>query len=131
MSTSALEADFALQLYLLKHAGQWSYPLPLREYRFAPPRRWRADFAWPQQMILLEVEGGLHSRGRHTRGQGYERDLEKYAAAVGAGWTVLRVGAKQIASGEALSILESVLERASGKAPTPRAELVRAEEVAE
>ena len=24
-----------------------------REYRFAPPRRWRADFAWPQARLTI------------------------------------------------------------------------------
>ena len=34
-----------------------------REYRFAPPRRWREDFAWPQARLLIEIEGGLRKRG--------------------------------------------------------------------
>ena len=26
--------------------------------RFAPPRRWRFDFAWPERFLAVEVEGG-------------------------------------------------------------------------
>jgi hypothetical protein len=33
-------------------------PEPIREYRFAPSRRWRFDFAWPAAMLAVEVEGG-------------------------------------------------------------------------
>ena len=45
-----------------------------REYRFAPPRRWRADFAWPQARLLVEIEGGLWKRGRHLTPQGFAAD---------------------------------------------------------
>ena len=65
-------------------------PPPVAEYRFAPPRRWRFDFAWPELLIAVEVEGGVWSRGRHVRGRGYLGDLEKYNAAVVMGWRVLR-----------------------------------------
>jgi very-short-patch-repair endonuclease len=49
-----------------------------REYRFHPERKWRADFAWPEHKLLVEVEGKTYARGRHNRGEGYHRDLEKY-----------------------------------------------------
>lgn len=63
---------------------------PVREFCFAPPRRWRFDFAWPTACVAVEIEGGSWMQGRHTRGAGYARDCEKYNAAVMAGWRVLR-----------------------------------------
>lgn len=63
---------------------------PVQEYRFAPPRRWRFDYAWPSRKVAIEVEGGVWIAGRHTRGKGYIRDLEKYNEAALLGWTVLR-----------------------------------------
>ena len=45
---------------------------PIREHRFAPPRRWRFDYAWPDRRLALEVEGGTWTGGRHVRGRGYE-----------------------------------------------------------
>jgi len=63
---------------------------PLREYRFAPPRRFRFDFAWPVQRVAVELEGGIWSRGRHVRGKGYETDCEKYNLAAKRGWRVFR-----------------------------------------
>jgi len=60
-------------------------PLPVAEYRFDKTRRWRFDFAWPEKKIALEVEGGCWIRGRHNRGSGYLKDLEKYNAAAAQG----------------------------------------------
>ena len=61
-----------------------------REYRFAPPRHWRFDFAWPAVKLAVEIEGGVWSRGRHTRGKGFIADCDKYNAATMLGWRVLR-----------------------------------------
>ena len=75
-----------------------------REYRFAPPRRWRADFrVWhASRRCLLEVEGvtsfGSHL-GRHQSARGFVADCDKYAAAFALGWPVLRVTEAQITDG--------------------------------
>ena len=66
------------------------FPLPVREHVFCPGRRFRFDFAWIEQKIAVECEGGVWSRGRHTRGQGFTADTEKYNLAVLHGWRVLR-----------------------------------------
>lgn len=60
------------------------------EFRFHPVRRWRFDVAIPEMMIAIELEGGVYTRGRHTRGAGYVKDLEKYNAATVMGWNLLR-----------------------------------------
>lgn len=65
-----------------------------REYRFDPERKWRADFALPGK-VLVEVEGGAWD-GRHTRGDGFIRDAEKYAAAARLGFVVLRFTSPQV-----------------------------------
>lgn len=72
----------------LKHAG---LPVPVAEYRFHPTRKWRFDFAWPDALVALEVEGAVWVQGRHTRGSGFVKDMEKYNTAAGMGWRVLRV----------------------------------------
>jgi very-short-patch-repair endonuclease len=69
---------------------------PVREYVFAPPRRWRFDFCFPPVKIAVECEGGVWSGGRHTRGKGFEGDCEKYDQAVLQGWRVLRFTPSQI-----------------------------------
>jgi hypothetical protein len=65
-------------------------PKPIPEFRFAPPRRWRFDFAWPDHLVALELEGGAFTQGRHTRPTGFLADMEKYNSAQLNGWIVLR-----------------------------------------
>ena len=64
----------------------------VREYGFAKEigRRWRFDFAWPDNRLAVEVEGGSATNGRHVRPKGFREDCEKYNAAVLLGWRVLR-----------------------------------------
>ena len=75
---------------------QKHYPDTIKEFRFHPKRRWRADYAIPEQKILIEIEGGAWSRGRHTRGSGYIKDMEKYNAAQMLGYIVLRYTPQQL-----------------------------------
>jgi hypothetical protein len=84
---------------------------PEVEWVFAPPRRWRFDLAWPARMLAVEIEGGIWTGGRHTRGKGFEADCEKYNAAVLGGWRVLRVTGGMIRSGKALSIVREAFDR--------------------
>jgi len=60
------------------------------EYRFHLTRKWRMDTAWPEQLVCVELEGAVHSGGRHVRGVGFEKDCEKYNMASSMGWVVLR-----------------------------------------
>jgi hypothetical protein len=90
--TKEIKSDPAPDLLtaLCKSCG---LPEPVREYRFHPVRKWRFDHAWPapDHKIALEIEGGVWTRGRHTRGAGYLGDMAKYREAAIAGWCVLRV----------------------------------------
>ena len=88
---SALESTFSLQLQALG-----VLPGAHREYQFHPGRRWRFDYAWPDRMLGVEIEGGTWTRGRHTRGKGFEADCEKYNAATLLGWRVLRYTAASV-----------------------------------
>lgn len=97
------EAELARQIQLT------GLPEPVREYAFAKPRRWRFDFAWPEQRVALEVEGGTWSAGRHSRGAGFELDCEKYAEAGIGGWVVIRATTGQVMRGEALRWVERAL----------------------
>jgi very-short-patch-repair endonuclease len=73
-----------------------------REYRFHRTRRWRFDFAWPAQLVALEVEGGTWIRGAHSRGKHFEADCEKYNEAELLGWRVLRATTNMVRDGRAL-----------------------------
>lgn len=89
--------------------GEANAPAWVSEYRFDPSRRWRADFAFLEARLLVEVEGGAWSKGRHTRGQGFEDDCEKYAEAVIQGWRVLRVTTAMVEDGRALGFIMRAL----------------------
>ena len=81
-----------------------------REMRFSPPRRWRADFAIPAHRILIEVEGGTWTAGRHSRGKGFDLDCEKYNTATLMGWRVLRYSTGMVISGEAIAQIMQALQ---------------------
>lgn len=84
---SKLEAAYARLLRAHK------IPPPIREYRFHPERKWRFDFAWPEQKVAVELEGGIWRRsgkGAHTGGAAVTRDAEKSNEAQLQGWLVLR-----------------------------------------
>ena len=100
---SDLEELLAFQLRVAK------LPAPEREYRFAPPRRFRADFAWPDHKLLVEVDGATWSQGRHARGSGIERDAEKYSLAAVHGWRVVRVTRAMVEDGHALGLIEQAM----------------------
>lgn len=65
------------------------------EHKFHPKRRWKFDVALLDQMIAVEIEGGIYSKGRHTRPTGFIKDMEKYNSAAVLGWKVLRYSTKQ------------------------------------
>jgi very-short-patch-repair endonuclease len=99
---SELEETLAL---LIRVEG---LPEPEREYRFCE-RRWRFDFAYPEQKIGIECEGGTWAGGRHTRGSGFEKDCEKYNQAAIMGWKVLRFTKGMIDDGTAIETIKAVL----------------------
>lgn len=98
------EAALALQLQALRIDFD-------REFKFCPDRRWRADFRVGR--VLVEVEGGIWSGGRHTRGTGFENDCEKYNWAALNGWLVLRYSTRQVLAGQAAHGIVEAMERGS------------------
>lgn len=84
-------------------------PSPEREYRFHSSRKWRLDYAWPAEKVAVEVEGGVWTGGRHTRGAGFLKDCEKYNQAAAMGWRVFRFTPRQVESGEAAAFMQEIL----------------------
>lgn len=84
-------------------------PKPVAEYRFLHDRKFRFDWAFLVQSLAVEIDGGGFILGRHSRGSGIEKDCEKYALALLAGWRVLRVTPKQVQSGQALDWITKLL----------------------
>ena len=105
---SAAEELLALHLRGLGITG-W-----VPEYRFDALRRFRWDFAWPDQMLAVEVQGGIWRRrgGAHT-GTGAVRDCEKLSLGAILGWRVLVVTTDHVKSGAAALWIQQALARGS------------------
>jgi len=114
-------------------------PEPERQIRFHPTRRWRLDIGNSDLNVAMEVEGAVWGRlvkchacgaqvrkrtkggqwvpvreagGRHTRGDGFSNDIEKYNEAWLAGWRVLRTTPVMIKDGRALAWWKRAVEEA-------------------
>jgi len=77
---------------------QSGLPKPVAEHCWHPTRKFRADYAWPELRIILEVEGGVWSGGKHGRGSGIVKDIEKQNEAAALGWLYLRCQPKELLS---------------------------------
>jgi very-short-patch-repair endonuclease len=84
---------------------------PTPEYRFHPVRKWRIDYAFINQKLAIEIEGGAFTRGRHTRGVGFINDMEKYNALTEAGWHLLRYQPVKIDYQQVKMVLEKLTEK--------------------
>ena len=99
-------------LLLEKHLTELDIQF-VKEYHFALPKRhWRFDYLLcdgeenvTSLNVAVEIEGGLFSAGRHTRGKGYQADLDKYNAATMMGYRVLRFSTADVLRGRAKAFL--------------------------
>ena len=100
-----------MKMPLLTQLRLLGLPNPVPELQFHKTRKWRFDFAWPEQMIACEIEGGTKKMGRHNRHDGYQKDCEKYNEAQLLGWTVLRFTSEMVGNGSAAKVLEKALKQ--------------------
>jgi len=85
-----------------RHIEENGLPEPTKELNFHPTRKFAFDYAWHEQRLAFEIEGGAFSRGRHVRPKGFTRDIEKYNEAQLMGWVVLRGTSEQVKRGDAI-----------------------------
>ena len=90
-------------------------PIPEKEYKFHPKRRWRLDWAFVDAKLAVEQEGAVWCQGRHTRGSGFVKDMEKYNALTLEGWALLRFTPQQIMRGECYGVIREWFNRNRGK----------------
>jgi len=91
MSNSRYEQIFSRQL---AEVGLTNFE---REVRFNPDTGQRFDFADKTLKLAIEIEGSVWRKGRHTFGQGFMDDCDKYNEAALLGWCVLRIPAPWVA----------------------------------
>ena len=102
MAMSKGEERFAAQL----DAAGISYE---RELMLIPGRRFRFDFLITGTDLIVEVEGGTWSGGRHTTGAGFKKDCEKYNLALQHGYRVLRYTTDMVNKGDAATQVGEIL----------------------
>lgn len=95
-------------------------PRPEREVRLVEGRAWRCDFVWFEpNRLVVEIEGGSWTGGRHVRPRGFREDMKKYNAIEKLGFPVIRFTPEAVKSGEALTYLESFF-REKGQPKQPK-----------
>ena len=99
MANSHLEDQFEMQLQNNLIVG-WT-----RECKAVPGRRYRWDFAFSEQRLLVEIQGAIFVRGGHSTGIGITRDAEKLNCATMHGWHSLIFTGEHIQSGEAIKLV--------------------------
>ena len=80
-------------------------------------RNWRADIAFLDDRILIEIQGGTFKRGgigRHNSGTGYSEDREKSNAAQEEGWMILEYDVNHIKKGYAIEQICRILNTRRG-----------------
>ena len=76
-----------------------------REYTFAKGRKFRFDYF--TNGVAIELEGGVFTRGRHTRPTGFLKDMEKYNLAASMGILVFRIPSHDITEKWLTPIIET------------------------
>lgn len=82
--------------------GKWE-----PEFQFHERRKWRFDYI--AKGVGIEIEGGIWMQGRHTRGKGFQNDLDKYNEAAALGYRVFRFSTADVLKGRAAEMLRRVL----------------------
>lgn len=88
---------------------QVNVPRPTPEHVFHNSRKWRFDYCWIDQMVVLEVEGGIFIRGRHSRGAGMKEDMDKYNEAAVLGYRIVKVVPTELCSFNTINLLRRIL----------------------
>lgn len=86
---------------------------PQTEYQFHPTRKWRFDFAYPAERggVAVEVQGGIWSQGRHTRGAALKKEWEKLNLAAALGWRILYCEPRDVCTLDFVRVLAAALGR--------------------
>lgn len=63
---------------------------------------YRADFAWPEARVALEIQGGTWTLGKHSSGAGIERDCAKSFTAQASGWICFAITGTMLRKQEAI-----------------------------
>ena len=80
----------------------------LREYVFAPDRKFRLDFYHEHSRVGIEVNGGTWTVGGHSTGKGIGRDARKSLLAATYGIHVIAVTSDMLSQKEIVLTLDQI-----------------------
>ena len=95
------------EILFAEHLKELGLPFEA-EYKFLRDRKFKFDFALLEPEIAIEIEGAVWVQGRHTRGSGFIKDMEKYNLAAKYGWRVFRFCTDQVLSGYAKEFIKEL-----------------------
>lgn len=75
-----------------------------RQYLFAPGRKYRADFFFPDHNLIVEIDGAVHRIKAR-----FKADIERDQVIFFLGYRKLRISTAQVRSGEAVQLIERAL----------------------
>lgn len=108
--TSAPEDLLAFQLKAVPER-----PIFERQFRIHPNRKFMADFFFPRvkgsSALVVEVDGGIWTGGRHVTGRGVESDCEKSSLIAAMPARLMRVTPNLVRNGKALKWILEALKR--------------------
>ena len=67
-------------------------PPPVRQFKIRNPntgRDWRLDFAWAEELLAVEIQGGAWTGGGHNTALGQQKDYIRHNHLTWKGWRVL------------------------------------------
>jgi len=98
-----------LERAILTQIKMYGLPEPETQAKIIPGRKWKWDLAWPSKRLAVEIQGGIWTGGKHGRGAGIVKDMDKLNAATLAGWRVLQFANTHIRSGKAVALIEKAI----------------------
>ena len=81
----------------------------VREYQAIEGRRFKWDFAFVEDRLLIEVQGAVWVKGGHSTGVGITRDCEKFSIASANKWFTIPVTTDHVKNGKALEWIKQFL----------------------
>ena len=81
------------------------------EYQFYSERGWRADYKVVGQMVLIEVDGGIWTGGRHVNPKGFIEDSLKKNMAALMGYAVICIPTGCATDNYVSEIIERIKEK--------------------
>jgi len=78
----------ALESLFYFHVVALCLPVPVHQFKM-PHVPYVYDYAWPEFLLTVEINGGTWTKSGHSTGKGIQRDYTKSNAAVMHGWNPL------------------------------------------